>query len=261
MRGKLGLLLGLGALVGVLAVTGLGATFLKAADKRLGLRSVEARIRENLRELNDKRLEARKSAFRLKSKAGTEAEAMKRTEAERKRVDDACFRLARRINETKKAGAAQVEWGPHTMSVEEGMTLLTQWGKAVEGYDAQIAGSKSKIEAFEKASALLDKEIAGFARTISALEARQQELLAGQEVLKVQQEVAELMSSLSGRDVPGETAELMTELQTLNDERRGMIAAYGATMVGDSIISPEDDLTTNTADDMLSRYTKDEQAQ
>jgi chromosome segregation ATPase len=231
--------------------TGLGARMIAKIDKSLDVRSLETRIQDNIRGLKERRTQVITQVFKLRTKAGQEESALARYKEERDRLDAACKRLAAKVKEPR---VVAVKWGVHELNREQSVGLLTDWAKRVEELAKQIEAAEQKAESYKAAVAKLEHDNGGFSESIAKLEVKLNELLSAREVLTVQRQVSEILAAAEGRDVPGETAGLIAELQTENDRLRGEIAAYGYSGSTDRLIAPDDDLRERTSTDLLAKY-------
>lgn len=232
--------------------TGIGATLIKQLDQKMALRSLETRINSSMTELKESRHTIQKQIHALRSKAGQEEALLTRSQEERAKLDSACRRMAAKLNES--TSSTSLAWGAHNLDVSQAKRLLEDWGKSVDELDQKIQAAQKKVESYRIATTKLDGDQHRFTESITKLEVKLNELLNAREVLTVQRQVSEILAAASGRDVPGETAELMTALQEENDRLRGEISAYGFSGVNDALIGPEDDLDQRTASSILQRY-------
>jgi len=268
------------AVAAVLVATGITTKAFRMIEDRFNLRSLETQIRDNIVDLKARRGEVFGKVAEIESKAAGEKASMERDREEREKLDQACRRLAARLNDAaliplatvSEAGISvagsgtptslvsavsrtqTISWGAHNLSREQATKLVADWGGTVDELDKRIQASAKKFESYQKAVQALEKDTGLFAQSITDLESKLKELLTAREVLQVQKQVAEILAAVSGRNVAGETAELMTKLQTENDTLRGQIAAYGFTGTTDSLVRPDDDLRTSTQSHILARY-------
>ena len=239
---------------GAIAIsTGIGQTLLTRIDQHLGQRSLESRIKENREKLRDNRVKIEEQIFRLNTKVGQEEAKQRRLQEERDRLDNACHRIAPKINKAKENGG-EIEWGMHTLTCDDAIELLGEWARRVEELGKELVASEQKMVACRKAAEQLGQDSKRFSDSIAKLDAKLQELLAQREVLTVQRDVAEILAAADGRAIHGETGGLLAELRDENDGLRGEISAYGHSPTSRAFVDPDDDLENHSGQELLQRY-------
>ncbi|MCP3913964.1 MAG: hypothetical protein GY711_00230 [bacterium] len=255
---------------GGLWMTGYGSRLINEFE----LASTESRIRSNLENLKESQADVATKVHTLRARAEAGKSNLARQQAERDELDQACHRLAAKINAIDPVivpveasfkampvsnpaplPVAKIGWGPHEISRADGISFLTQWGKDVRDLDTQLEAGAKMIEEYEHAASVLEQEKSVYKESIVALEQKLNELLTHREVLKVQDEISAILAGIEGRDVKSETGALLEELRTENDNLEGSIKARSMAFRQDGrLVRPTDDLRDDSTNAVLVSY-------